>query len=103
MKKIIFALFCLLLLWMCSCDDTPSNVQTHNKPVKKAITPGMCVSDTTYKLTEWSKSRIYVDGKSIIVYEYKFKGHWYEAHTWGWNDSYSEPKHSVRCDCMWMD
>ena len=103
MKKITFAIFCLFLLWMCSCNETPKGAQSQTKPSHVAIKPGLCAADTTYKLTEWKKSKIYVDGKCIIVYEYKFGGHWYESHTWGYNDFYTPPKHSVRCDCLWMD
>lgn len=104
MKKIIFAILCLLLLCMCSCNDKPQGTSPQKKPVKKeAIKPGLCVSDTTYKLTEWQKTKLYIDGKVIIVYEYKYKGHWYESHSWGYNDHYSAPRHSVNCDCLWMD
>lgn len=94
MKKIIFITVCVLLLAMSSCKDSLFEKMGEYQDGQP--------QDTTVVETEWKKTTLNVDGHKVVIYEYKYNGHWRTSEKWdGWQ--IRPAGHSHNCDCLIFD
>ena len=97
MKKMKFIAACVLLLAMCSCKDS-----VFEKYMGDTSTNNVFPQDTTVVVPEWKKKTLEFGGHTVIIYEYKYDGHWQKAEKWD-NDIIRPTGHSHNCDCLVFD